>query len=520
MLKTFLPLALLLIFVTACSDILLEDAAVNNFSVGKTEINFCTTRSDTIRSNLKFIIVMDRSGSNQQRYDINNNNAPLPGTDPMGTRRFDALIRFIQAFQSDPYIYWSFINFGSSASIARNFTNDRENFLTFVTDQRDRTAQIDGGSTNYLSAMDRVTDLITDDITAARNQDPIVSSNYVVFFISDGAPIVNGQMQDPQAILNNVDNLNLIQQNDRMVVEGIQVNSAYYYEPPIEPAAQDLLSDMSITGNGDFLEFGSGQEIDFNRFSVPTRVSRFSLKEIWMVNANSVWEGDRLIGDTDADGISDVLERTVGSLDNNGDTDGNGVGDGVEYKLTGNTRPCRDAQCRSSNAEPYTTCRSLQVSTNPVRYNDRDNDYLNDCEEKLLGSDMNDPDTNDDYIPDRIAFQNNIQMTNNSNANNLDPDQDGRTDYQELKQNTPVRTHNGLVDHLRSLRYTGRLVSSTLEQDCYQFEVFDLIFHAQSDQMRVYIMENTQILNERRMVRVAQKPAAFGAVWFYNEDFN
>src|SRR5690606_15787912 len=110
-----------------------------------------------------------------------------------------------------------------------------------------------------------------------------------------------------------VDNLNVIQQNERLLVDGIQVNTAYYYEAPVDTAAQDLLGEMSITGNGDFLEFGSGQEIDFSRFSVPTRVSRFSLKEIWMVNANSVWEGERLIGDTDADGLSDVLERTLGS---------------------------------------------------------------------------------------------------------------------------------------------------------------------------------------------------------------
>jgi hypothetical protein len=260
-----------------CSNVRLEDSAVNNFSVSKTEVNFCTTRSNTIQSNLKFIIVMDRSGSNQQRYDINNNNAPLPGTDPMGTRRFDALIRFIQAFQTDPRIYWSFINFASSASVVQDFTNDRAAFQTFVTDQRDRTAQIDGGSTNYLSGMDRVTDLITDDIALARSQTPIISSNYVVFFISDGAPIVNGAMQDPQAILNNVDNLNILQQNERLVVEGVQVNTAYYYEPPVDNAARDLLSDMSITGNGDFLEFGSGQEIDFNRFSRKFSVGRKSI---------------------------------------------------------------------------------------------------------------------------------------------------------------------------------------------------------------------------------------------------
>src|SRR5690606_3266725 len=144
----------------------------------------------------------------------------------------------------------------------------------------------------------------------------------------------------------------------------------------------DLLNEMSITGDGDFLEFGAGQEIDFSRFAIPIRISRFALKDLWIVNSNAVWDGNTMIADSDADGLSDRLEREIGSDPYNYDSDGNGVGDGVEYRVSGDTRACAGTPCSPATASPYTTCRSLATSTNPIRYPDTDQDFLNDCEEK------------------------------------------------------------------------------------------------------------------------------------------
>lgn len=489
----------------ACSDVKLAPYQNVNYSTSTSGINFCTTRADTIKSNLKFIFIVDRSGSNQLRYDTANPSITFPGTDPTGSRRFDALLRFVESFQDDDYIYWSMINFNSDARIARDFTNDKQAFYNFVTDQRDRTAQIDAGSTNYLSALENLHNMIDRDIARARDLDPIVSTNYVVFFISDGEPIVQQQLQDAEQILGRIETTAAFEEEEKMLVEGIQINTAYYYEDPVSVGARDLLNNMSVTGNGDFLEFGAGQEIDFSRFAIPIRISRFALKEIWIANANTVWEGNVLTSDSDADGLSDQKERQLGSDPYSYDSDGNGVGDGVEYRVTGDTRPCQDANCSRAGANPYTTCRSLAIAQNPISYPDTDKDFLNDCEEKLLGTDRRDPDTNRDYVPDWLAFVNQIQMIQGTSDLYTDPDRDSLTNYQELKRNTPLRVNNSLVSGLQQLQYVGKMVSSNQDQDCFSYNIQKMPFHTHNDNIRVFIFENTKSIDEKIVFRVAEK---------------
>lgn len=486
----------------ACSDVKLSPYQNVNYSTSTSGINFCTTKADTIKSNLKFIFVVDRSGSNQLRYDLNDPSITYPGTDPTGSRRFDALLRFVDSFQSDEYIHWSMVNFASDARIAREFTNDKQGFYDFVQDQRDRTAQIDAGSTNYLSALENVYNMIDRDIEAARDVDPIVSSNYVIFFISDGSPIVQQQLQSAQQVLGRIETITSFEEEEKHYVEGIQVNTAYYYEDPIDLGARDLLNTMSVTGNGDFLEFASGQEIDFSRFAIPTRISRFALKEIWIANANTVWSGNQLVSDTDADGLPDFLEVQLGSNFLAYDSDGNGVGDGIEYRISGG-RPCQDAQCRTAQANPYTTCRSLESA--PGVFPDTDKDFLNDCEEKLVGTDRRDPDTNRDYVPDWMAFVNDIQMIQGTSDLLTDPDQDGLTIYQELKRNTPVRVHNGQVSGLQQLQYVGKMVSTNQEQDCFSYQIQKMPFHTRNDKIRIFLFENTKSIGEKIVFRVAEK---------------
>jgi hypothetical protein len=397
------------------------------------------------------------------------------------------------------------INFASDAKIAKNFTNDKNDFYNFVTDQRNRTAQIDAGSTNYLSALENLNNLITKDVADAKKKNPIVSSNYVVFFISDGEPIVQQQLQDAQDILGRVETVSSLEEDEKLLVEGVQINTAYYYEDPVSPIARDLLNNMSLTGNGDFFEFGAGQEIDFSRFAIPVRVSRFALKEIWVTNANTVWEGNRLISDSDADGLSDQKELEIGSNPYKYDSDGNGVGDGVEYRISGDVKACAGANCSTAGADPYTTCGSLAISQSPIAYPDTDKDFLNDCEEKLLGTDRNDPDSNKDYVPDWIAFVNQIQMIEGTSDLYTDPDHDNLTNYQELKRNTPLRVNNDLVPSLESLLYTGKMVSTNGEQDCFSYTIQKMPFHSKNDKIRVFLFENTKSIDEKIVFRVSEK---------------
>ena len=487
------------------------------------KVSFCTSPSDSIRSNLKFIFLVDRSGSNQTNFRIlpdNSLDGPYPGTDPNGIRRFAALQDFVRNFQGgdDQYIYWSMVGFSSTATRDQGFTNNRAGFLGFLQNEELQTPSLDGGFTNYTDALDEGLQMIMEDVAAQQNADPQISSNYVIFFVSDGVPRVDTTTPTQTEVNAVIQSYFSYQDANRDLVEGVQINTAYYYEDFDDPNAQALLSNMSIEGRGEFLQFGAGETIDFTRFAIPLRISRFELKEFWVHNSNTVWEGPDLLQDTDADTLSDSLERTLGSDPNSYDTDGNGVGDGVEYRSSGKTSPCQNLDC-SYVGTPYSTCAQFVERAAPPFFNDRDNDYLNDCEERLLGTEFDNPDTNFDYIPDQLAFVSQTNMIQVSNAGLLDPDNDGFSDYQELKQNTPLRFNNRSVNGFKKLKVVSEIQSQSVQQDCFQFAVDDLGFINRDDRIRVYLMENTQTLSEKRIMRTAEKPLNGGGVRFTESDF-
>ena len=304
------------------------------------------------------------------------------------------------------------------------------------------------------------------------------------------------------------------------LVEGIGINTAFYYENISDPGsanAQQLLQNMSLQGLGSFLEFGAGQNIDFSRFAIPLRISRFDLKEFWVVNTNTIWEGNELRRDSDADGLSDILEGQIGSDPNLYDSDGNGVGDGVEYRISGKAYACANPDCSFPGTSGVGRCQN--PNSTPPLYNDEDGDYLNDCEETLLGSEYDNPDSNADYIPDHLAFISETNITEQSSATLLDPDNDGVSDYAELKQNTPLRVNNAEIEGLQTLKLNAQIQSQTADQDCYAYDIVDLGFFTQSDMIRVYLMENTQSVADRRVMRSAQKPLNNGGVSFVEADF-
>ena len=490
-----------------CSDVNVMDYDSQYYMASNTGIDYCTTNGSEIKSSLKFIFVVDRSGSNQMRYDSLGN--ALPGTDPDGDRRFNAIESFIQNFQEDPLVYWSLINFGTSASIARSFTNDKAGFMTFIQDQHARTKQIDtDGWTNYLSALNSVNTLISNDLQAAAAKVPLISSNYVIFFISDGAPITSTGMQDQNSILNKVNELAALQDKQPELIEALNFHTGFYFsDASPDLVAKSLLLQMSIRGGGDALEFALGQVIDFNRFAIPTRIQRFELREVWIQNLNTVWWGDRLLLDTDKDGLPDKIEETFASGINNEDSDGNGVRDGVEYKLSG--KPCRDAQCATAASEPFFSCSALaKQSTSLIQFVDTDRDGLNDCEETALGSDYRLFDTNSDYVPDGFGYDRGIEFLKGSNNILQDTDQDGVSNYYELKYNSPVRVRNSAVLGLRQASMTVTKTEENEMQTCYNIQVSNIGTQGPAvllNHFRIFIMESTSIVGTKRVMRRADK---------------
>ncbi len=545
-----------------CSNIRLEQYKVAAYKASKVGLDICTTRPDTVKSNLKFIFVMDRSGSNQIQYDTDPQSSTfgqvLPGNDATGIRRFAPVVDFLDNFNdSDPaYTYFSWINFATNSDVINwrinnvdeNFTSDKQTFRNRVQQEGrgpnygDLINPQDGGFSNYQVSLQDARTIIEQDIADAEDDflngvtgddtdnDGVidvprkVASNYVIFFIAGGEPLdgqdINGDgildVQPLGDLQNEIRQINSLQDSKRDYVDGITLNTAYYYSNPFSPIARTYLQQMADDGNGTYLEFSGGQEIDFTRFAIPSRIARFTLRELWISDANTVWQGDYLAPDSDADGISDWDEIALGSNPNAYDSDGNGLGDGVEVKLY--AKPCLNATCAAPGTGT-SQCSTFRDPLGAAGMVDTDLDDLNDCEEVLLKSDRRDPDTNSDFIPDGVALRAGIQVIEPSSASTVDPDVDNLSDYNEVKYNSPIGINNSQVPNLRLTQYTSRMTSSDATQDCYHFDVHNLVFQGSTDRMRVYIIEDTKVLSSRKVIRRAEVPAAFGYLYLTDQDF-
>lgn len=480
--------------------------------------SFCTQKASDVRSNMKFIFIMDRSGSNQTRYTTDTPPLSLPGTDPDGNLRFPPLLNFISSYQNTPNVFWSLINFSTNAQVLGNdFDPDVASFYGKVQNQQIQTQTLDTGWTDYLKALTAARTLITEDIKKAKEQFPIVASTYVVFFISDGAPIVSGNvMLSSSEIYASVEGMLSLKNENPLLVEAIRFNTGFYYSDANPDAtARTLLTEMAKRGYGEYLEFGGGAQIDFSKYSALVRQQRFDLKELWFVNASVAWNGYKLAIDDDSDSIPNDVEAAEGSDPNLADSDNNSVGDAVERKISG--KACKAANCARVGAATFIQCNNFQ-RVNGI-YVDRDGDGLNDCEEALLGSDIFNFDSNNDYLPDDLALRYGLSTLANARDLYLDPDQDGPTNYSEIKQGTPLREVNSMAGASMTARLSLKKTSESADQTCYTMGADNVPSLGDGNLMKIYLIENTTVVNENRTLRKAEARVQNGGVSFQDSDF-
>ncbi|PIT98755.1 MAG: hypothetical protein COT74_13760 [Bdellovibrionales bacterium CG10_big_fil_rev_8_21_14_0_10_45_34] len=518
---------LALVVAAGCSKARLEQSNVQSFKAADTSAEFCTPDSSNIKGNLKFIFIVDRSGSNRLPDPVVTD---MGVNDEDGSRRFAPLIEFVDQNEADENIFWTMINLGTGGRIltANNeeMTTDQNAFKNLLQDQYTRTRQIDTQWTDYLAALDELRKLLERDIESTKKSDELISSTYVVFFVSDGFPVVqSGTTSVPQDVRNiqeAVSGIMALRENAKEVVDSIQFNTAYYYARlSADPngrnqqlAAQSLLQTMATIGNGAFLSFGGGDKIDFSRFAVPEKILRFQNREVWIENMNTVWEDGVLLRDTDADGLSDVKELMLGSNPELADSDGNGVSDYVEYILK--SKPCKDATCSAQGSDPYSSCAGL---SNTTTYGDKDNDGLNDCEELLLGSNPLSADSNDDFVPDLLALRKGVALLQGQNDLLADPDKDGVSNYEELLLGTPSLFNNDKIKGLKVHSYTKNIVTQDPLKSCYTVGINEIASLLPNDKIRVYLVDTTDVIAQKRVYRKAERSMQDRSVTFIPSDF-
>lgn len=555
--------ALIFVLGQACSDTKLSRGQLTQSSTAG--INFCTTPAQSIKSNLKYIFVLDHSGSNEQNYIPHPvTGVPLVdnggGSDRLGNKRFPPLVDFLTKVNDNENTFYSVVNFSSSARTALPWVNNGNRTTSlqaqnFLAAEQTRTPGTpprpnDTGGTNYLATIDIIYDMIAADVLAEKNRvtaanssnSPIVSSDYVIFWVSDGAPFVNGELQNLDTITGNVKKILALKKDDPDYINSITLSTGFYHvvhdtsqlnctqllTAPLpanlsvdqltclgeqqDQLSADYMNAIATAGEGIFIDFQSAV-IDYTKFSVPLRSVKYQLKDIWIQNLNTVWWNGQLLQDLDSDALPDDVEAQMGSNINLSDSDGNGVGDGAEYFLFG--RPCSDAACNAARAASY----QVQCGALPAGgYIDFDRDGLNNCEERLLGSRFDDFDSNLDYVPDQFSWVNKVGFVAGVKDILSDPDGDNVTNYFELKYNMPTQYANSFIKVV-PMQYGAQIVSDNSVQTCYQINIGRLSTMSPRDMIRVYIMEARGAVGTNKQMRVAQKRISGGNLILSNSDF-
>lgn len=206
--------------------------------------------------------------------------------------------------------------------------------------------------------------------------------------------------------------------------------------------------------------------------------SSTSFKEVFATNHSSVLEEGNFVSDFDRDGLSDSYELDentkakygihVGTQDTNADF----------YSDLINIRMGFDVD------------NQFRLSTCVTSFNDYDLDGLTDCEEAALTSDPLDPDSDDDGIPDGVELRATLNPIDPADAS-LDADQDGMSNLEEVKLNSPLKQTNSA--YAKDIFYGYELEEYTKSgnQTCYNVTVdnIPIMEVTNGNYIRIYLFE-------------------------------
>ena len=516
------------VLVSSCSAEKLEELKVEEVKVvvvaplARIRGEFCTAKAQAVVTKLKFLFIIDKSGSNED-------NITSPGTDKDGQRRYGPLRAFLE--KRDKLVNTSFalLNFSTRPNRVSVFTEDTGAFLQTIDKQANPTSSIppkpnDEGWTNFIDTFREAKTIIQEDVDKSKKAGGAAATNYVIFFVSDGAPIVENELQKREDVLATVSALLALQKTNPDQVESVTINAAYYYGTVDDPNARAYMKAIAEKAEGNFSEFSGSTKVNFEQFSVPERKSLVEARDLYVENTSAVWEEGLWLPDTDRDRLSNQREEKLGSNPLRSDSDGNGIGDGVEHFVFG--KPCKGESCAPESAQKPAACLSLERDKNAPdsgAFVDSDNDGLSDCEELgALGSDRELIDSNDDGLPDGLAFRHRIALLRGAKETRTDPDFDGVTNAREVKIGTPVDFNNSKIIGFKPM--IQRLIKAADKngKSCYRVEVDDIQVHTESDVLRVSVTEGSPLFSRRTVLRRAEKPVgdlAKGLVEFVDSDF-
>lgn len=162
-----------------------------------------------------------------------------------------------------------------------------------------------------------------------------------------------------------------------------------------------------------------GVKMAMNALNYASLQRALILKRLVAFNRNAISRHGALLVDSDGDGLSDDVEKEQGTDPVKYDSDDDSLGDGLERRM---------------GLDPLTL--NTINGCNPTL--DTDGDRLNDCEERVLGTDACISDSDGDGLPDLVEL---LGGTNPLLPEDLnDDDRDGRTNADEVLEHTDTQS--------------------------------------------------------------------------------
>jgi hypothetical protein len=214
---------------------------------------------------------------------------------------------------------------------------------------------------------------------------------------------------------------------------------------------QSAMEAMAFAGGGSYERFNQAAGFSIDTVGILGARTERRPKLLMAANLNALPGPDGPEVDSDADGLSDAQEQSLGSSPTNPDTDGDGVSDLVEELV----------QFDVLTADEPTACRNIIPITK-----DTDLDGLTDCDEALLGTDPTLIDTDGDALPDRLEVVLGTDYLNRDAE--TDTDGDGVTNGDEVVQRSDPRSTDARAHLSFGYRYElddlGRIRSLKAER--------------------------------------------------------
>lgn len=190
------------------------------------------------------------------------------------------------------------------------------------------------------------------------------------------------------------------------------------------------------------------------------------IKRVIAMNRNALSRNGEVLIDSDGDGVSDLQEQQIGTDPTLLDTDFDGIGDGVEVKMG-----LKPAVILDANGAP--TGENIDIIKGCNYANDEDGDRLNDCEERVLGSDSCITDTDGDGLPDLVEF---LGGTNPLIAEDLaDDERDGLPNVGEITAHTDPISADIAFQQERGYGYAIKEIEPTADgRACYEVDIYNV----------------------------------------------